>query len=313
MKTIDVLGFGEPLMELAQVERGSERLFLPGFGGDVPNAVVAAARQGARAALFSALGDDAFGADFLALWDREGVDRAGVITRPGGRTGAYFISYGPDGHRFSYAREGSAASRVTPAELPLDLIAAARVLHVSGISQAISTDCADAVFAAMGHARASGTTLSYDTNLRLRLWPLERARAVIHAGAAMADIVKPSLDDAELLTGLTDPDRICDFYLGLGPGIVALTLGPEGTLVATPTERRRIPGRPVQAVDATGAGDTFTGAFLAEWLRTGDPFAAAAYGNVAAALATLGRGAVAPMPRREQVEEALKRTGNGFG
>ncbi len=304
-ETLDILGFGEPLMELAQVDRAGEALFLPGFGGDVPNAVVAAARQGARTGVFSALGDDAFGTDFLALWDREGVDRTGVITRPGGRTGVYFISYGPDGHRFSYAREGSAASRVTPAELPLDLIAAARVLHVSGISQAISTDCADAVFAAMGHARASGTTLSYDTNLRLRLWPLERARAVIHAGAAMADIVKPSLDDAELLTGLTDPDRICDFYLGLGPGIVALTLGPEGTLVATPTERRRIPGRPVQAVDATGAGDTFTGAFLAEWLRTGDPFAAAAYGNAAAALATLGRGAVAPMPYRPDVERSL--------
>lgn len=304
-KSLDILGFGEPLMELAQVERGGERLFLPGFGGDVPNAVVAAARQGARTGVFSALGDDAFGADFLALWDREGVDRTRVITRAGGRTGVYFISYGPDGHRFSYAREGSAASRATPAELPLDLIAASRVLHVSGISQAISTDCADAVFAAMAHARASGTAVSYDTNLRLRLWPLERARAVIHAGAAMADIVKPSLDDAELLTGLTDPDRICDVYLGLGPRIVALTLGAEGTLLATPSERRRIPGRPVRAVDATGAGDTFTGAFLAEWLRTGDPFAAAAYGNAAAALATLGRGAVAPMPYRPDVERSL--------
>lgn len=305
MKTIDVLGFGEPLMELAQVERGGEALYLPGFGGDVPNAVVAAARQGARGAVFTALGDDAFGADFLALWDREGVDRSSVITRPGGRTGVYFISYGAEGHRFSYAREGSAASRVTPDELPRETIAAARVLHVSGISQAISTGCADAVFAAMGHARASGTTVSLDTNLRLRLWPLERARAIIHAGAAMADIVKPSLDDAGLLTGLEDPDRICDFYLGLGTTIVALTLGKEGTLIATPQARRRIPGRPVEAVDATGAGDTFTGAFLAEWLATGDPFRAADYGNAAAALATLGRGAVAPMPRRPEVERFL--------
>jgi 2-dehydro-3-deoxygluconokinase len=175
MKTIDVLGFGEPLMELAQVDRAGEALYLPGFGGDVPNAVVAAARQGARAALFTALGDDAFGADFLELWDREGVDRSAVIERAGGRTGAYFISYGPEGHRFSYIREGSAASRVTPEELPLDTIAAARVLHVSGISQAISSSCADAVFAALAHARASGTVVSYDTPA-LRLWPLERAR-----------------------------------------------------------------------------------------------------------------------------------------
>ncbi len=305
MKTIDVLGFGEPLMELAQVDRAGEALFLPGFGGDVPNAVVAAARQGARGAVFTALGDDAFGEDFLALWDREGVDRSGVIVRPGGRTGVYFIAYGPDGHRFSYAREGSAASRVSPEELPLETIATSRVLHVSGISQAISTPCADAVFAAIRHARASGTVVSYDTNLRQRLWPLDRARATIHAAVALVDIVKPSLDDAALLTGLEDPDRICDHYLALGPRIVALTLGAEGTLVATPEGRRRIPGRRVEAVDATGAGDTFTGAFLAEWLATGDSFRAASYGNAAAALATLGRGAVAPMPRRAQVVRFL--------
>jgi len=305
MKSIDILGFGEPLMEFAEVERGGERLYLPGFGGDVSNAVIAAARQGARAAFFSAVGDDAFGQDFLNLWDREGVDRSRVIVRAGQRTGIYFISYGPDGHRFSYFRAGSAASRTTAAELPGEMVAAARVLHVSGISQAISDGCADAVFAAMALARQTGGAVSYDTNLRLRLWPVERARAVIHAGAAMADIVKPSLDDAQILTGLSDPSAVCDFYLGLGPSIVALTLGRDGTMIATRDERRLIPGRAVDAVDATGAGDTFTGAFLSEWLRGGDPFRAGEYGNAAAALATLGHGAVAPMPRRAEVERML--------
>src|SRR5215211_8484834 len=96
------------------------------------------ARQGAKAAVFTALGDDAFGRDFLALWDREGLDRSTVVTRAGGRTGVYFISYGEEGHVFSYARAGSAASLVGPQDLPLAQIAAARVLHVSGISQAIS-------------------------------------------------------------------------------------------------------------------------------------------------------------------------------
>jgi FAD/FMN-containing dehydrogenase len=71
MKTIDILAFGEPLMEFAHVERGSEKLYLPGFGGDVSNVAVAAARQGARTAIFTALGDDPFGGDFLKLWDRE--------------------------------------------------------------------------------------------------------------------------------------------------------------------------------------------------------------------------------------------------
>lgn len=309
-KSLDILSFGEPLMEFAEVERSGERLYLPGFGGDSSNAAIAAARQGARVAYFTALGDDAFGQGFLDLWDREGIDRTTVLTRPGGRTGLYFISYGPQGHVFSYFRAGSAASLVGPGDLPLEEVAQARVLHLSGISQAISESCTDAGFAAMRHARANGTAVSYDTNLRLRLWPLDRARAVINAAAALADIARPSIDDARQLTGLDDPDQICSFYLGLGCRIVALTLGTGGTLIATPERRAHFPPRRVAAIDATGAGDTFTGGFLAEWLRTGDPFAAGAYANAAAALSTLGHGAVAPIPRREAVEAALRADGS---
>ena len=121
----------------------------------------------------------------------------------------------------------------------------------------------------------------------------------------LADIARPGLDDARQFTGRESPDDICDFYLGLGPGIVALTLGKEGTLVATPQERRLVPAMAVEAVDATGAGDAFDGAFLSDWLRHGDPFQAVAYANAAAALKTLGLGAVAPIPHRAAVEAFL--------
>lgn len=304
--TLDILAMGEPLMEFSEVERGGERVFLPGFGGDTSNAAVAAARQGARVGYFTALGGDAFGQDFLALWDREGIDRSRVPVRAQARTGIYFISHGPDGHQFSYWRTGSAASLVRPGDVPEDLVRASRVLHVSGISQAISDTACDAVFHAIAVAKAAGRTVSYDTNLRLRLWPLERARAVIHAAVALSDICLPGLDDARQLTGLQTPDEIAAHYLGLGCTVVALTLGKDGTLVAVPGESRMVPAYPVQAVDATGAGDTFDGAFLAEWLQSGDPFAAASYANAAAALSTLGYGAVAPIPRRDAVETFLR-------
>ncbi|KAB0264087.1 sugar kinase [Microvirga brassicacearum] len=306
MKTIDILTIGEPLVEFAEVERAGERLYLPGHGGDVSNTAVAAARQGAKAAIFTALGGDSFGADFLKLWDLEGVDRSSVVVRPEGRTGAYFISYGKDGHVFSYARAGSAASLVQVNELPLRQIASSRILHASGISQAISDSCADSVFAAIRHARESGTTISYDTNLRLRLWPLDRARAVIHGAVALSDIALPGLDDAQQLTGLERPEDICGFYLTLGCQMVALTMGKSGTMVAVGERREVMPARPVEAVDATGAGDTFDGAFLSEWLVDGDPFRAAAYANAAAALSTLGRGAVAPMPTRAETEAFMR-------
>jgi 2-dehydro-3-deoxygluconokinase len=224
-------------------------------------------------------------------------------------TGLYFVTHGPDGHVFSYMRAGSAASRMTPEDMPADAIKAAKVIHASGISQAISSSAADAVFSAMRIARAAGVPVSYDTNLRLRLWPLDRARAVIHAAAALSDILRPGLDDAIHLTGIADPDRIVDYYLGLGPKIVALTLGEAGAIVATADRRERLPPIKVKVVDATAAGDMFDGAFLAEYLRTGDPFRAAAYANVAAALSTEGYGAVAPMPARAMVEGALRQAG----
>jgi 2-dehydro-3-deoxygluconokinase len=119
------------------------------------------------------------------------------------------------------------------------------------------------------------------------------------------DIALPGLDDARQLTGLDQPDAIVDFYLKLGASVVALTLGKDGALVATARRRERIGSIPVAAVDATGAGDAFDGAFLAEFLRTGDPFEAARFANAAAALSTLGYGAVPPLPTREQTLAAL--------
>jgi 2-dehydro-3-deoxygluconokinase len=300
----DIVSIGEPLFELNQ-GRG-ESVFRPGHGGDTSNVAIAAARQGARVAFVTAVGADQFGDSFLKLWQSEGIDTTAVKKSPVAHTGIYFVSHGPGGHVFSYMRAGSAASRVTPEDMPVEAIRQARILHASGISQAISSSAADAVFAAVRTAREAKVLVSYDTNFRPRLWPADRARAVIHAAAAMADVLKTSIEDALQLTDHREADRIVEHYLGLGPRVVALTLGELGAIVATAERRERVLPRPVKVVDATGAGDMFTGAFLAEYLRTNDPFAAGRYANVAAALSTEGYGAVAPMPKRGAVEAAMR-------
>lgn len=294
---------GEPMIEFNQT--GREGQYLRGHGGDTSNCAIAAARAGASAGMFTGVGRDEFGDSLMQLWTENGVDAAKVIRSAESHTGVYFVHHGEAGHSFSYLRAGSAASRIAPADVPRDYICSARILHASGISLAISATACDAVFEAMAMAREAGVLVSFDTNLRLRLWPVARARAMIEAAMAMTDIALPGLEDAEQLLGLSDPDRIADHYLRLGARVVALTLGSKGCLVATPDERRLVAGLPVQAVDATGAGDTFDGNFLAEYLRIGDPFAAARFANAAAALATQGHGAVAPMPRRREVEAFL--------
>ena len=295
----DLIALGEALFELNQPHDGAP--FTPGYGGDTSNAMIAAARAGAATGYVTAVGADRFGRALVELWKTEGVDASRVIVNGGAHTGIYFVTHGPDGHEFSYLRAGSAASRVTEADIPAAYIGAARLLHVSGISQAISSSAADAVFAAIDIARRGKVLVSYDTNLRLKLWPLARARAVIHAAMKDVDIALPGLDDARQLTGLDRPDEIADFYLKLGAKVVALTLGKEGVLAATPLRREKFAAMKVDAVDATGAGDAFDGAFLAEFLRTGDPFAAARFANVAAALSTRGYGAVPPLPTRAQI------------
>jgi 2-dehydro-3-deoxygluconokinase len=299
----DIVAMGEPMFELAQVP--GEGVWRSGFGGDTSCAAIAAARSGTSTGYLTAVGKDAFGEAFRDLWAAEWIDTRHVETREDAHTGVYFIGYDKTGHHFSYLRTGSAASRMTPADVPAAYVGAAKVLHISGISLAISASACDACFAAIRAAKAGGARVSLDTNFRPRLWPLDRARAVIHAAGALADICRPSLDDARHLTGLADADAIADFYLRLGAGIVALTLGADGALIATPERRQRLAPFPCKPVDATAAGDVFDGAFLGELLRTGDPFEAGRYANAAAALTTEGYGAVTPIPHRAQVLAAI--------
>ena len=263
-----VLAYGEAMVEFNQASKDRPE-YLQGFGGDTSNFAIAAARQGTRTGFVSAVGDDHFGRLLIDLWTREGVDTSTVRVDASAPTGVYFVSHGPSGHAFDYLRKGSAASRYTPRDLPLDIIAAARVLHLSGISVAISDSACDAALAAVEHARANGVHVSFDTNLRLKLWPLARARAVMNEVLRLTDICLPSWDDVAVLTGLDDRDAIVDYLLSRGARVVALKLGKDGAYVATPDERRVVPGHVVAAVDATGAGDCFGGAFVAR-LAAGD-------------------------------------------
>jgi 2-dehydro-3-deoxygluconokinase len=304
MSAFDIVAIGEPMVEFNQTQADEPR-YLQGFGGDSSNMIIAAARTGARTAYVTRLGEDEFGRMFLALWRAEGVDARGVGIDLQAHTAVYFVTHGPEGHVFSYLRAGSAASRMRPADLPLDLVREARFVHASGISMAISASACDTVLAAFEAARAAGAKVSLDSNLRLKLWPLARARAMLGAAAAMADHFFPSIEEARALSGQEQPDAIVDWAHRLGARTVYLKLGPEGVIVSDGARRERIAGLRVKAVDATGAGDCFCGATLARLAAGDSSFDAARYANAAAALATTGFGAVAPLPRPEAVRKLL--------
>ena len=306
--TVELLCMGEPMLEFNQLPAlpDGSRHYLEGHGGDTSNAAIAAARQGARVGMIAAVGQDMPGDSFVDLWTREGVDTSTVLRSDRAATGVYFVTHDPAGHHFLHYRAGSAASLFGAADVPTAAIAAARMLYVSGISQGISATACDAVFAAIDCARRHGVSAAYDTNYRPRLWPPARAAAVMHAAIGLVDYALPGIEDVRTLTGLTEPEAMLDFYLRLGPKVVVLKMGEAGAWLATPDERVLIPAFPVEAVDATGAGDTFCGSFLARVLAGDGLEDAARYASVAAGLKCTGYGAVGPIPRADAVRTMLR-------
>jgi 2-dehydro-3-deoxygluconokinase len=305
----DIVALGEPMLEFNAVTTGRLKdvaTFTRGWGGDTANFAVAAARLGGRVGYICRVGDDEFGTCFLELWQREGVDTSQVLVEANGFTGIYFIAIRVGGeHDFTYYRTDSPASHLSVDDLDPPYLEAARLFHTSGISQAISPSSREAVFHAMEIAKRAGVLVTYDPNLRLRLWPRHTARAVILSTCELADVVFPSLEDVRSLLGPVSPEAAARRLLKRGPHIVVIKLGAGGCLVATEDRVIRSPGFPVTPVDTTGAGDAFDGAFAVGLLEGRPLEETAAFANAVGALTTLGKGAVTPLPRRDQVNTFL--------
>ncbi len=314
--TLDIVALGEAMVEFNQgphSDANDAPLYAQGFGGDTSNAAIAAARAGARVAYLTRLGTDRWGQCLMDLWQRENVGSTTVLRDAQAPTGMYFVSHDAQGHHFSYARAGSAASRMQPQDLAhwQDAIACSQWLHLSGISLAISASACDTAFAAMAHARNAGTRVALDSNLRLSLWPLARAQACIRQAVGLCDLFLPSLEDMSALTGLTQAADIIAWSHAQGAAQVVLKLGGDGALASDGKNQHRIPGHAVTALDATGAGDCFAGNLLARLSAGDDLWAASVYANAAAALSVQGFGAVGPLPSRDTVLKVLNAPSKG--
>jgi 2-dehydro-3-deoxygluconokinase len=307
----DIIAIGEPLIEFNQLppDRGGRadgRLYLKGFGGDASNAMIAAARQGARTGFLTRLSKDENAQSLRNLWDEERIDYARCVEDENAPTGLYFVSHGENGHSFSFLRKNSASALMTEADVPEDYIAQAKILHITGISLAISEKARAACFRSITIAKAAGVKVSLDTNLRLRLWSIEIARDIITQAISLCDIALPSFDDIVQISGLSDTDAIIEWCHARGPGLVALKLGAKGAIVSDGENRHAIPPFPCKPIDATGAGDAFGGAFLARLLAGDAIDTAGRYAAACAALSTEGYGAVEPIPNARKVQDAMK-------
>lgn len=303
MSTPALIGLGECMVEFfADEPLGQARTFTRSFGGDVLNALVAAARLGTTAGFITLVGNDPFGPGLLQAWQAEGLDttRAPLVE---GENGVYFISLLESGEReFTYRRQGSAASRLSPEHIQPAHLAGARMLLLSGITQAISPSAQAATLRAAKLARSSGLWVAFDPNYRPRLWALrgglEAARQAMAELLPFVDLLLPSHPADLALWGLEHLEapaalRVLLQYVprvGLKAGAAGAWLGWEGQTQHVP------PVSPHQVRDTTGAGDAWNGAFLHGLLQGQTPLAAATLANRLAAAKLAFRGAIPPRP-----------------
>ena len=305
---LDIVSIGECMVEFhCEGPMAQARAFQRGFGGDTLNLLVAAARLGCSGGYISRVGSDPFGPGLLEGWRREGLDltHAPLVA---GFNGIYFISLLEGGEReFTYYRAGSAASHLGPEDVDPEYIAAARIVHSSGITQALSPSCRAAVKRAFEVAKEAGVMVSFDPNLRTKLWPVEQARDALAEVLPLVDAILPGApQEIAQLIGIEDPEQAARYFHDRGVKIAVVKMGTKGCLVSDGATVQRIPAhRSPFVVDSTGAGDAFDGGFLAGICMGYDAMSAAGIGAAVAGLKVRGRGAVASLPRRTEVRKAV--------
>lgn len=268
------------------------------YGGDVLNSLVTASRLGAQVGLVTRVGTDPFGPGLLRAWQAEGIDVRSAPLVPG-ENGVYFISVQADGEReFTYRRTGSAASAMRPEDLNPTYLESARIVLLSGITQAISDTAEATTMEAARVARAAGVQVAYDPNYRANLWAkrggLAAAQRAAQSLLPLVDILLPSHPADHGLVNASPGEDTLERYLNCAP-LVAVKRGEEGVTLAEGECVTHVPAVPAAHVrDTTGAGDAWNGAFLYALTQQRGLLEAARLANSVASQTLAYRGAIPP-------------------
>ena len=312
-----VTALGEVLIDFtdAGVSANGMKIFERNPGGAPANVLVALKKLGHDVAFIGKVGQDMHG-DFLReTLEDNGIDCTGLISDPETFTTLAFVALDDQGDRsFSFARKPGADTRLEIDDLPVDVIKDSRVFHVGSLSMT-NEPARSATVKALELAKEAGCVMSYDPNYRDSLWVnAELASIQMRSLVPYMDLIKISAEECPLLTDFEKPEDAAKDLLGKGAKAVVVTLDADGAYVATAEGGKIVESFRVDAVDTTGAGDSFWGGFLCAFCESGkkpeeltldDVAAFARFGNAVASLCVRKRGAIPAMPAREAVEEIL--------
>ncbi|WP_102347945.1 sugar kinase [Bacillus sp. Marseille-P3661] len=315
MKELDVVTFGETMVLFT----GGDALpleyvhtFEKQLGGAESNMAIGLKRLGHKVGWFSMLGDDPFGRYVHRTIRGEGVDT----------TACHYTSDAPQSIFFKekiakglmniyYYRKGMAASLLAPENLDEQYIAKAKVLHVTGITPALSTSCQQAVFEAIKIAKKHNLKVVFDPNIRYKLWKdRDVAREVMLKIAEQADVILPGLDEGQFLTGKNTPEEIAHVLISGANKTVVIKLGSEGSYYQTATDSGYVKGFEVdEVIDPVGAGDGFAAGIISGLLDEKTMEETLRLGNAIGAIVVGVRGDMEGLPTKQQVESFMSATG----
>lgn len=293
-----LLGIGECMLELSSVR---DDLWQQRFAGDVFNTLwyaKALANKDTSINFFTAFGDDQSSNEMRTFIEGSGVSCNNVPNIENGVPGLYRIHLDGAERSFSYWRDTSAAKQfMRDPETVWAQVAKADIVYLSGITMAIlPDDDAETLIAGLRSALKPNAIVAFDPNIRPRLWASEeRMKDVITRTAAISDLVLPSFEDEQLTCNDATPMATVERYQALGVKQVLVKNGEEDTLFAEGDKSELYPVATVEnLVDTTAAGDSFNGAYFAEYMRSGDISAAILLAQKCSGMVICNKGALIP-------------------
>lgn len=320
----EVICLGELLMDMLPDKEGASwseiSSFSPVPGGAPANVCIALAKLGVKTGFIGKVGNDPFGKLLVDTLKKNGVDVSQVKLDSYARTTIAFVSIQHQGENdFVFYRNPGADMMLHPDELDENFIATSKIFHFGSISMT-DEPCYLATLQAIQFARRHKVSISFDPNLRPRLWKsLKEAKSKIIEGLKNADFVKVNDIELEFITGTKDLVKGTDLLLQKGPKIVVITQGDKGSFFRNEEAFGFVPAYKVKVVDTVGCGDAFTGAMIYQFLVLGKDNQdilhlskqkmeeILKFANAAGALAAMKKGAIPSLPTKKQIEEFLSK------
>ncbi|GAB5615148.1 carbohydrate kinase [Faecalimonas hominis] len=318
MKTYDVIALGELLIDFTmngENERGNS-MFEACPGGAPCNVLAMLNKLGRKTSFLGKVGKDAFGIQLRKTLETAGIDTSKLYEDREVHTTLAFVHTLPDGDReFSFYRNPGADMMLVEEEVTEEYIRQARVIHFGTISMT-HDGVRNATKKAVELAKKNGLLITFDPNLRPPLWEsLESAKEQMEYGFSQCDVLKISDNELQFASGKEDYDEgICILQEKYKIPLIFLTLGKEGSRAYYKGMCVEEKGYNVQAVDTTGAGDTFCGSVIHAVLKYGLETLTEeklreilAFANSAGALVTTKKGALCSIPKQEEIMELMKK------